>query len=341
MVGQANIKPVNLALQGGGAHGAFTWGVLDYLLEDGRLHIETISGTSAGAMNAVVLASGLTVGGRDGARDALRQFWRSVSAAAHFSPIRRNPWDVLMGGWSLDSSPGFVLFDVLGRMASPYDWNSLDINPLRPVLDSVIDWQAVHCCNEVKLFISATNVRTGKVRVFHNDELTCTALMASACLPLVFQAVEIDGDPYWDGGYSGNPVLFPFAYEASSPDIVIVQINPIEHDATPRTAREILNRVNEITFNSSLLKELRAINFVARLVDEGKLDTAHYRKMLVHRIHADDALGALSASSKINAEWPFLEHLFDIGRTSAERWLNSHYEQLGAESTINVPQVIQ
>ena len=335
------VTPINLALQGGGAHGAFTWGVLDRLLADERLEFEAISGTSAGAMNAVVVADGLMRGGRDGARTCLRDFWQAVSEAGRGSPIQRSPIDVLMGSWSLDRSPGYHFFDLLHRMASPYDLNPFNLNPLRDLIDGVVDFERVRSCDKMKVFISATNVETGRVRVFDRGELTADMVMASACLPFMFQAVEIDGTPYWDGGYMGNPALFPFFNACRSSDVVIVQINPIERKGTPKSAHEILSRVNEITFNASLLREFRAIDFVGRLLDEGKLDPDRYKQIHVHRIEAEEEIKPLGASSKLNAEWAFFEHLFDIGRAATDHWLAAHYDDLGVRSSVDVRAMFQ
>lgn len=336
----APVKRLNLALQGGGAHGAFTWGVLDRLLEDPRLGFEAISGTSAGAMNAVVLTAGLAKDGSDGARQALHDFWFAVSTAAHASPIRRTPFDVLMGNWSLDMSPGLIFFDLVSRLVSPYDFNPLNINPLREVLEDVVDFKSVRTYPDLKLFISATNVHTGRVRVFQCGEVTADVVMASACLPYIFQAVEIEGEPYWDGGYMGNPVLYPFFYECDTADIMLVQINPIERAETPTSAREILNRVNEITFNSSLIKEFRAIEFVTRLIDSGKLDSKEYMRARIHLIHGDEHIKEMKASSKLNAEWDFLTHLRDIGRRTADEWLDANFKQIGEESTVALRDLI-
>lgn len=336
-----NQKSLNLALQGGGAHGAFTWGVLDALLEDGRIHIEAMSGTSAGAMNAVVLADGYHKGGPDQARENLENFWRRVSDSARLSPIKRSPIDVLFGSWSLDSSPGYMAMDLISRVASPYDLNPININPLRDLIEETIDFSSVRECSAIKLFIAATNVHTGRVRVFRRREMTADAVLASACLPSLFQAVEIDGVPYWDGGYMGNPALWPLFGECLSNDIMIVQINPIERNSTPKSAQEIQNRVNEITFNASLQRELRAINFVTRLIEEGRLDGTEYQKMLVHRIDGDAALKPLGASSKLNAEWPFLKLLHDSGRAAAQDWLDENFDAIGERSTINVREMFQ
>lgn len=329
-------KSVNLALQGGGAHGAFTWGVLDKLLEDGRICIAAISGTSAGAMNAVVVADGLVEGGREGARAALERFWSAVSVAARTSPIQRGPLDVFLGNWSLEHNPSFVWLDFMQRLASPYDFNPLNINPLQQIVEAEVDFERVRACHEMKVFISATDVETGRVKVFEPEKLDATRVMASAALPQIYQAVEVEGVPYWDGGFMGNPALFPLFGATGSDDIIIVQINPVERKGAPRTARDIANRVNEITFNASLLRELRAIEFVDRLIEDGTLKRASHHEILVHIIDGAGELAALGSSSKVNAEWEFLRHLFDIGRSAADRWLEAHYDKLGVQSTINL-----
>jgi NTE family protein len=334
------LKAINLALQGGGAHGAFTWGVLDRLLEDERLVFEGISGTSAGAMNAVALVSGYHKGGRDGARAALEKFWRSVSHDGRLNPMQRGIMDRLFGNWSFDNNPMFLALDVASRFVSPYDFNPFNINPQREVLESQVDFEAVRANKKIKLFISATNVHTGKVRIFNHSEITPDVVMASACLPLMFKAVEISGTPYWDGGYVGNPPLFPFFRSSKSDDIVLVQTNPIEREETPQTARDILNRVNEITFNASLTSEFRAIGFVSRLMSNSFLrriaSKAGYRKMLLHRISADEAMNKLTSSSKFNTEWSFFLHLRDIGREAAESFLKQHYAALGKRSSLDI-----
>ncbi|MEL7166380.1 MAG: patatin-like phospholipase family protein [Pseudomonadota bacterium] len=334
--GPQHEKSVNLALQGGGSHGAFTWGVLDRMFEEDRLWIEAISGTSAGAMNAVVATQGMYDNGAQGARDALEMFWHAVSIAGASSPIKRTPLDILTGSWSLDASPGYVMMDLVSRMASPYDLNPLSLNPLREVVDAFIDFDKVAGCNDMGLYISATNVETGRARVFHREEVTLDAVMASACLPNVFKAVEIDGVPYWDGGYMGNPVLFPFIDHSPSSDIVIVQINPLKREGTPRRARDIQNRVNEITFNASLLRDLRTIDLIHRLIADGALSDNEYRVMNMHMIDGCDDMLALDASSKLNSEWAFLLHLRDLGRHHADRWLSAHFDQIEVESTLDL-----
>ena len=334
-------RPVNLALQGGGAHGAFTWGVLDRLLADERIEIEAISGTSAGAMNAVAVAEGMLIGGPEAARACLKRLWRAISDAAQGSPLRRTPIDVLMGNWNLDSSPVYLMFDLLGRVASPYEFNPLNLNPLRDLLEEMVDFERVRACDRLKIFVSATNVETGRAKVFERHELTADMVMASACLPFLFQAVEIDGVPYWDGGYMGNPALFPFFNASESDDVIVVQINPIFRRGAPKSAREILNRVNEINFNSSLLREFRAIDFVSRLLDEGKLNPDTYKQVLVHRISAEEHINPLGASSKMNAEWAFLQYLFDVGWRAADGWLEANFEHLGKRSTLDIRAMYQ
>ena len=329
-------KPVNVALQGGGSHGAFTWGVLDRLLEDGRLDFSAGSGTSAGAMNAVALADGLSRGGAEGAREKLSDFWRAVARRGRFSPVQRAPWDVLWGNWSVENTPGYLWFDALSKMFSPYLANPLNHNPLREVVEAEIDFERVRACTATKLFVSATNVETGQLRVFETHEITPDVVMASACLPQLFQAVEIDGTPYWDGGYGGNPALYPFFYATPVEDVLLVQINPVLRKGAPRSAREIQNRIDEITFNAGLMREFRAIAFVNALVEAGRLDQKHYRSIRMHRIDADEALEDLSASSKVNAEWAFLESLRDLGRSAAEDWLAGNFEAVGERATLDI-----
>ncbi|WP_271910171.1 patatin-like phospholipase family protein [Vreelandella alkaliphila] len=334
----SQIKKLDLALQGGGAHGAYTWGVIDRLLEDDRIEIEGISGTSAGAMNGVVMADALTRGNKDTARQALHQFWKAVSRAGMASPIRRSPLDVLTGNWSLDHSPGYVAMDLLSRLVSPYQLNPLNINPLRDIVAEHIDFERVRRCEQLKLFVTATNVRTGKQRVFRREEMSVDAVMASACLPFVFQAVEIEGEAYWDGGYMGNPALFPLMEECSARDILLVQINPIIREEVPTSASAIMNRLNEITFNSALIKEIRMIALLKRTLDEQGIENC-YQQALFHRISGEQALEDLSVSSKMNSEWAFLCHLFEQGSDAAERWLETHFEAIGERSTLDIDAV--
>ncbi|MGH6748695.1 MAG: patatin-like phospholipase family protein [Methyloceanibacter sp.] len=330
---------VDLALQGGGAHGAFTWGVLDRLLEEPWLRIDGISGTSAGAMNAVVLADGLAKGGAGDARTALEAFWRKVSEAARLSPFQRTPLDVLVGRWTLDYSPAFVAMDLMSRLFSPYELNPGGANPLRDILAQTVDFDRVARA-PVKLFVTATNVRTGRGRVFRNAAITPDVLLASACLPTMFQAIEIDGDSYWDGGYSGNPTITPLVRECTSKDTIIVQINPVERPGTPRTARDILNRLNEVSFNSVLLKELRMIALLRKVANPGDSEGALWAGMRVHRV-TSDVLVELGYSSKLNAEWDFLRMLRDAGRSSAETFVSDHGRDLGQRSSFDLDSLLQ
>lgn len=329
-------KTIDLALQGGGAHGALTWGVLDRLLADERIEISAISGTSAGAMNAVVMAEGFDKNGREGARTTLAAFWKAVSNAARFSPIQRSLWDRMTHRFSLDRSPGYLLFELLSRQFSPYELNPLNINPLRDLVSSMVDFERVNHCQALKVFVTATNVRTGRGRTFTQPELSVATVMASACLPFMYQAVEIDGEAYWDGGYSGNPALYPLVEDKATRDLIVVQINPLVREDLPRTGREIINRLNEITFNASLIKELRAIQLLHQLIEAEGLESERYRDIFVHLIHAHEELKDLDASSKMNAEWSYLTHLKERGRAWAENFLARHFDDLGKRSTFDL-----
>lgn len=333
-------RRVNLALQGGGAHGAYAWGVLDRLLEDGRIEIEGIAATSAGTMNACALAYGMKLGGPDKAREMMEEFWHGISMAGRkYSPVKHFPWEKWMWSWNMDNSLTYAMFDMATRMFSPYEFNPMDFNPLRDVLDESIDFDALRCCDDIKLFISATNVRTGRVRIFETHEMSLDVAMASACLPFLYKAVEIDGEYYWDGGYIGNPALFPLFYHTKSNDIVVVHINPLEREEIPTSAPEIMNRINEISFNSSLLKEFRAIAFVQKLLGEEWIKDEHKNKLKhlnVHSIRADTAMRDLSVASKFNTSWDFLKHLRNKGRATADQWLEEHFDELGECSSVDI-----
>lgn len=330
--------PIDLALQGGGAHGAFTWGVLDRLLEEPWLWIDGISGTSAGAMNAAVLVHGFVQGGAAGARSALEEYWRKVSRAALNSPFQRTPLDVMLGRWTLDNSPVFVAADILARVFSPYDLNPMGTNPLRTILAESIDFAHLPD-GPIKLFVTATNVKTGRGRVFRNSELSPDVLLASACLPTLFQAIEIDGEAYWDGGYAGNPTITPLVRECDSQDTIVVQINPIERPGTPRSARDILDRLNEVSFNAVLLKELRMIALLRRVAHASDDEGARWAKMRIHRI-SSEAMLDLGYSSKLNAEWAFLTMLRDEGRKAADGFLQAHADDLGKRSSLDLDEFL-
>ena len=330
---------IDLALQGGGSQGAFTWGVLDRLIEEPWLRLEAISGTSAGAMNAAVLADGWAQGGAAGAKAALDAYWRRVSRAAAFSPLQRSPMDRLLGRWSLDSSPAYLAFDLMTRLFSPYHLNPLDLNPLRGILTDSIDFHRLSR-SSIKLFITATSVRTGRGRIFRNAEISADVLLASACLPTMFQAIEIDGEYYWDGGYAGNPTITPLVRESDAHDTILVQINPRERTDIPRTANDVLNRLNEISFNSPLMKELRMIAVLRQIADPGHGEGARWAGMRMHRIWTDK-LATFGASSKLNAEWEFVAMLKDIGRRSADEFLELHAADLGTRSTTDLDILLQ
>ncbi|MFN3701210.1 MAG: patatin-like phospholipase family protein [Alphaproteobacteria bacterium] len=334
-------KIIELALQGGGSHGAVSWGVLDRLLEDDEIYIEGISGTSAGAMNAVVVADGLVEGNRNHAREKLHNFWKAISEAALYSPLQRSFWDQWTGNWSMDGSPAYLMMDFLTRSFSPYELNPLSLNPLRDIVEKQIDFDRVNACEAIQIFVTATNVRSGRPHVFRQPNMSADALMASAALPMMFQAVEIDGEAYWDGGYAGNPALFPLVDDCSARDLVLVQVNPFYRDEVPKTAREIINRLNEITFNNSLQKELRAILLLKQVIESEGLEQERYRQMRLHRIHSDEDLVHLSPSSKLNAEWAYLEKLRDLGRAQAEKWLAQNREHIGKTSTLDVSWILE
>lgn len=333
-------KRINLALQGGGAHGAFTWGVLDHLLSDQRLSIEGISGTSAGAVNAVMLADGLARGGRAEAQKRLADFWRAASSAGNLPSLQRAAIERLLSFTPLDGGPMRAWFGAMSRYFSPYDVNPLNINPLKDLIERFVDFAKLRAFADLQIFISATNVHTGRVHIFPREKITADAVMASACLPLLFRAVEIDGIPYWDGGYLGNPVIFPFFRTTEAEDVLVVQINPLARQETPTSSSEIINRINEITFNSSLIDEFRAIAFVARLVDQGRLPRGtgpgQYRRINVHRIVLDRFGTHFDAMSKLSTDYDFFEMLRLSGRRAARRFLDQHFADIGVKSTIDL-----
>jgi NTE family protein len=333
-------KRINLALQGGGAHGAFTWGVLEHLLTDGRLEIEGMSGTSAGAVNAVMFADGMVRGGPAEAQKRLADFWRAVSNNGTLPPLQRAAVERLLSFIPLEGTPMQAWLDVMARYFSPYDFNPLNINPLKDLFERFVDFEALRMSSNLQLFISATNVQTGRVRIFSREKITAEALMASACLPLLFRAVEIDGVPYWDGGYLANPVIFPFFGTTTTEDVLVVQINPLVRQATPTSASAITNRINEITFNSSLLSEYRAIEFVARLIDKGRLPRGtgpgQYRRVNVHRIVLDRLGTNFDASSKMLTDYDFFQTLHLNGKRAARRFLDEHFDDIGVKGTVDL-----
>ncbi len=333
-------KTVTLALQGGGTHGAFTWGVLDRLLADDRLRVAAISATSAGAINGALTVCGMAAGGRDGARDRLARFWRGLGEMGRASPLQPTLLDRLLPGWGLQWSPAYQWGEAVLRLFSPYQLNPLDIHPLRAALDGLIDYDALRRDPPMDLYVSATNVRTGKVRIFTAAEMSEDVILASTCLPHLFRAVDIDGQPYWDGGYVANPAIHPLMRHRHGAEVVIVQVNPMGCRQVPVTADAILHRINEISFNSSVMREMHALAFITALYDRGWIDRlAGVRRTHIHMIEDEDLMSGLHASSKFNAEPAFLDLLFRAGQRAAENWLARHYDQIGRASTIDVNEV--
>jgi NTE family protein len=336
-------RVTSLALQGGGSHGAFTWGVLDRLLEDERIEFEGISGTSAGAMNAVVMADGLVKGGRDGARQALNRFWQSVASHA---PINQLAAKLLQPhGASTDGglSPIAKALVALSRDFSPYQLNPFDLNPLRQIVTEQIDFQRLRAESELKLFVAATQVSTGKLRLFRTEEMSADALLASACMPSLQQAIEIDGEAYWDGGYSANPAVFPLFYECESPDVIVVLLHPLVRAQTPHTAEEIRNRVSELGFNSTFLREMRMIVQATEqseqaLLPWGRLER-RLRQMNFHLIEAEALVSQLAIDSKLNAHLPFITMLHDLGRAQADLWLENNFSSIGNRSSVDLAEL--
>jgi len=333
-------KRINLALQGGGAHGAFTWGVLEQILSDERLIIEGVSGTSAGAVNAVMLVDGLIRGGREEAQKRLADFWRAVSSTGNLTALQRTVMERLLSFTPLEGAPVQAWVNAVSRYFSPYDVNPLNINPLKDLIERFVDFEKLRANTEFPLFVSATNVHSGRVRIFSGDKITADAIMASACLPTLFHAVEIDGVPYWDGGYRGNPVIFPFFRTTSTEDVLVVEINPLVRKSTPTSAREIMNRINEITFNSSLIDEFRAIEFVARLIDQGRLTRGtgpgQYRRINVHRILLDRFGTNFDSFSRLSTDYDFFDMLHLSGKRAARRFLDEHFDDIGVRSTVDL-----
>jgi NTE family protein len=326
-------KKINLALQGGGAYGAFTWGVLDHILQDGRLDIEGVTGASSGAINAIILTDGLARGGPGEARKHLAEFWRATSIAGKLPELERKVMDGLL--W-----PTKMWLDALSRYLSPYDFNPLNINPLKELVERFVDFEAIRECQTPQLFVSATNVETGKLRIFSHDKITAEVIAASACLPNLFRAVEIEGVPYWDGAYLGNPSIFPLFQTTTTEDVLLVQINPLRREGAPRSNPQIMSRSNEITFNSPLMGELRAIEFVCRLIDQGRLPRGigpgRYKRVNMHRIVLDAFDKDLNAANRLNTEYEFFEMLRDHGRRAARDFLDAHFDDIGFRATMDL-----
>jgi NTE family protein len=328
--------PITLALQGGGAHGAFTWGVLDRLLEEPGLEIAGVSGTSAGAVNAIVLAHGL-LADRKTARAALARFWRRISEVgmAAFNPYQSTPVQAISRAWNIDYSPASMVLDVVAQFVSPYQLNPLDRNPMRDLLNELVDFDTLNAADWPRVFVSATNLQTSEMRIFANGDLSTEAMLASACLPQLHRAVEVDDAYYWDGGFLGNPALKPLIRQCPGADLLLVQINPLQRRSLPITSRDIMDRLNEVTMNAALVRELDAIAMLNRLIRDGRLETGRYREIRLHRVADPEVMGRLGLRSRNNTAWPFLTYLRDAGRTSANRWLEANRAKLGREATFD------
>lgn len=333
----SKIKHVGVALQGGGAHGAFTWGVLDRLLEEEAVVADAMCGTSAGAVNAVTCAYGLHIGGPQKAKELLEQLWRKVALSGSFL-FKPGIFDQAFGNGDIYNSAGYMMFNAMTQVMSPYNFNPLNYNPLRNILTDLIDFEDLHKYNKKKLFICATNVKTNRAKIFSNKDITVDSVLASACLPFLFQAVEIGGEYYWDGGYMGNPPIFPLITNTMLRDIVLIKINSINTNSVPTTARDIADRVNEISFNSSLINEMKLIHYRNELLRNGilKTDDKMNREIFVHTISGYDALSQLSYSSKMNTSWEFLTELKNRGRDIASKWLETDFKEVGLKSTFDV-----
>ncbi len=335
MIGEK--KQVGLALQGGGAHGAFTWGVLDRLLEEDDLVADAMCGTSAGAVNAVTCAYGLHLGGPAKAKELLEELWRKIAMSGSFM-FKPGIFDKAYSNGDIYNSPGYMFFNAISQVMSPYNFNPFNYNPLRDILNGLIDFEELHLYNKKKLFICATNVKTNRSKIFTNNDITVESVMASACLPFLFQAVEIDGEYYWDGGYMGNPPIFPLITNTSIHDILLVKINSIKINSVPTTARDIADRVNEISFNSSLINEMKLIHYRNELIRNGILnvDNKENREIFIHTISGYNSLSQLSYSSKMNTSWDFLLDLKQKGRETAEHWIHNEFHEVGRKSTFDV-----
>ena len=329
-------KKLNLALQGGGSHGAYTWGVLDRLLEEDCFDFEGVVGTSAGAMNAVTLSYGLKTGGPKRARELLREYWELTMKMASFAP-----WpsfiDRLAGDGNMPNSPAFTISDAMTRIFSPYQMNPTGFNPVEPIINKLIDFETLRSdSSDPQLFLCATNVMTSRAKVFAKEELTAKAVLASACLPFMNHAVEIDGDYYWDGGYMGNPPLFPIFYNCKCQDILVVQVTPVNLDSLPTSASAIFDRINGLSFNSSLMREMRVVNFITEMVRDGYDGGGKLREIFVHTIDAEETMKKLGTSSQANLDPTYIKSLFELGRDKAHEFIEEHFDKVGFESSTDI-----
>lgn len=324
-------KKIALALQGGGSYGAFTWGVIDFFLEDNRLEIESISGTSAGGMNAVALAHGIMKGGPEEGRKELGDFWKKVSQeggryTTHSSPAAK---------YFMKSTQLF--FNVMQNFYSPYQFNPLNLNPLKETLEQVFDFKKLRAFKGTpKIFLCATHVSSGKLKIFHTKDLSAEVMMASACLPTLFQAVEVKGEHYWDGGFVGNPVIYPLIYDTDATDVVVVQLSVMRRPALPTTPQEIIDRQKEITYNACLMREMRSISFISNLMDEGLLNTPSMKRMYIHMVRNESLFSQIDLSSAMDSRLDFITMLYEEGRKTAKKWLEKNYSFVGVKTTAEI-----
>ena len=329
-------KRIAIAMQGGGAHGSYTWGVLDRLLQEKDLIIEGVSGTSAGGMNAVATAQGILEGGNEGGRVLLDKYWRVMAEKGRSSIFKPGIKDILAGKYTMHNSPGFLMFDFMTKVLSPYQMNPEGKDPLKDVIGQLFDFEMLNKNDQIKVFLAATHVYTGKLTIFDNKDLCTDALLATACLPTIHNAVMVKGEYYWDGGFIGNPAIFPLVYECKTPDIMIIKLNPTYRPKLPTTASEIGDRLNEITNNTSIVREMRSIHFITRLIDEGIIDKNKMKRLYIHLIEDEKAFQDLGWSSKLNTDIGFLTHLFDAGRVSADKWLEKNWDSIGVKTTADI-----
>ncbi len=332
-------KHINLAVQGGGSHGAFTWGVMHRLLEDSRIYIDGLSGASSGAINGVVAANGFLKDRRQGAIKSMEEFWKRISQS-YYNPLLHTFMKTVetpFGHLNMDDFPLYQAIDKGSHLFSPYQLNPMNVNPLRSVLLEIVDFELLRQHPEIRLYVAASNVKRCRARVFRTHEMSVEAVLASTCLPMLYQAVKIDDEYYWDGGYLGNPALYPLVRECGSNDVLVVMVNPLQRDTVPDTAREITNRITELNFNGSLIGEMRSIALINKLLDEGALSKSSYHSVNFHMIEAPAELADYSASSKINTDWDFLRYLHELGWKAADRFLKDHYDDLEVRPTLDVP----
>lgn len=329
-------KKVSLALQGGGSLGAFTWGVLDALLEQPDLEVEGISGTSAGSMNAVAIAQGLIRNGNAGARESLKIFWESLGELALSGPLQFNPLDKMVKKFDINANPFFHIMNFIGQILSPYQLNPLNIHPMRHFVENLFDFKELSATDICKIFLCATHVFSGKLKIFKTKDICVDSLLASACIPRLFQAIQVKGEFYWDGGFIGNPAIYPLIYDCETPDIIVIQTSRVHSSTVPTTIREIHNRLGEITQNSCLVREFRSIAFITDLIDKGVIPAGTLKRLHMHLIRDDGFFSNLDYATGFSADPDFLAYLFEKGRRCGERWIQKNYDQIGHKGTAEI-----